>query len=158
MLILFSGPYLHSIDVSQLKQCDAEIAVDKERFGVDCLKSKNLIDYLTINVHYETDISRLKQEAKVSALKRVQEMGALNTAEGSEMLTNADVFVITNATVLSMETRSVQRDLIKGATIVFSGGKIGHVGLDGMVNVPPGATVYNAEGGMSRRSLYYSEY
>lgn len=135
--------------MSRLQKCAGEIAADKERFGIACVRKE--LDHGQIYVTFETDISRLKRDARLAAETRLN-LTSRAPAERDDTvlkkLMNADVFVITNATLLRMETRAVERDLVKGGTMVLSGGKIASVGPMGAVDIPDGATVFDARGGV----------
>lgn len=63
-------------------------------------------------------------------------------------LANADVLVITNATILTMESGS-GTDLIDSGAIVTRGGVITSVGPSRNAVIPHGATVIDAQGGTS---------
>lgn len=105
---------------------------DNLRFGVDCIK--NLLDVREVEASYSTDISRVIQEAKVAA-----------TSRGADVQ-NADVYAITNATLLTMEFGILPRDLVESGTLVIRGGVIENVGPSNNFDIPEGATVHNAQG------------
>jgi len=105
--LCYSGPYLHSLEVSKLTECRSQIEHDATKFGISCVK--NLLKYQEIVVEHSTDIERMKK----------------STDSGS--LSNADVVVIHNATVLTMETGNLQDDLLRGGMLVIRGGVIEEV-------------------------------
>jgi hypothetical protein len=57
------------------------------------------------------------------------------------------VFVIFNATILTMETGDPEVDLIREGVLTIRGGVIESVGALGTL-VPSGVTAFNAQGGM----------
>jgi len=133
-LFWFLGPYLHSLEVSKLSQCNKEIERDDVRFGVDCVKG--ILGVQKIKVSYATDISRLRQHAQAR----------FAGLSGDEM--NADVLVITNATLLTMDSGSNQsRDTLSDAVLLVRGGLIEEIGSMKEMNIPLGSTVIDAQGG-----------
>lgn len=86
-------------------------------------------------VQHSTDIERIKRQAAVAV------------AGSKYELYNADVLVITNATVLTMEGHPNGRDLIEDGILISKGGVIDWVGLAGDTFVPDSATVIDAQGG-----------
>ncbi|KAJ7504368.1 hypothetical protein B0H11DRAFT_1981946 [Mycena galericulata] len=129
-LFWFLGPYLHSLEVSKLKKCTSEIEHDTTHFGISCVK--NLLEYQQVVVEHSTDIARLKRDAAAVA--------AISND-------NSDVFVIYNATVLTMENGGdLELDLIRDGVVTIRGGVIESVGGAGAL-VPSGATAFNAQGG-----------
>ncbi|KAJ6500726.1 hypothetical protein C8R45DRAFT_820034, partial [Mycena sanguinolenta] len=80
-------------------------------------------------VEHPTDISRLKSDA-----------AELNAR------TNSDVFVIFNATILTMETGDPKVDLIHDGVLTIRGGVIESVRALGSL-IPSGVTAINAQGG-----------
>lgn len=127
------GPYLHSLEVSQLHKCSSAVHKDPLTFGIQC--TKNILDYQEIIVHHSTDIARLKDEASLAA-----------HAQGLDDSTGSAVMLITNATVLTMETGSQSGDLLHNALLVVRGGVIQLV-LEMPDVLPQGALVLNAQGG-----------
>ncbi|KAF8216523.1 hypothetical protein K438DRAFT_1797365 [Mycena galopus ATCC 62051] len=123
-LFWFLGPYLHSLEVSKLSKCAQH---HKTQFEVSCVK--DLLEYQEVVVEYSTDIARLKRDA---ARLNVQ--------------ANSDVFVIFNATILTMETGDPAVDLIREGVLTIRGGVIESVGALGSL-VPSGVTAFNAQGG-----------
>jgi hypothetical protein len=130
---LSAGPYLHSLEVSKLRQCSTVIKNDTSTFGISC--TKKLVEYEEMIVRHSSDIERIKRQATVSV------------AGSKSELYNADVLVITNATVLTMEGHPNGRDLIEDGILISKGGVIDWVGLAGDTIVPDGATVIDAKGG-----------
>ncbi|KAJ7070752.1 hypothetical protein C8F01DRAFT_1107614 [Mycena amicta] len=122
------GPYLHSFEVSKLSKCKSAIRNDSVNFGIACVK--NLLDVQEIVVSITTDIARLKQDAATVSAQAV----------------DSDVFVIFNATILTMETGDPEKDLIHEGVLTIRGGVIESVGRVGSI-VPPGLTALNAQGG-----------
>ena len=121
---------MHSLEISKLEQCSSQIKSDQITFGISCVK--DLVEYQRIDIEHLTDIARLKKEAKqVSHI-------ALN---------NFDLVVITNATLLTMESGNPEIDLIRNGVLTIRGGVIEYVGPS-LDHIPPtGATVIDAEGG-----------
>ncbi|KAJ3550145.1 hypothetical protein NM688_g5104 [Phlebia brevispora] len=130
----FLGPFLHSIEISKLAKCSSEVAHDSLNYGISC--TKKLLDIHEITVEYPTDISRLKDDA-LAAMR-----GADETAQA-----NADVLVITNATLLTMETGSLQSDVIHHAVLFTRNGRVEAIGGSQDAVIPEGAMLLDAEGG-----------
>ncbi|KAJ7668294.1 hypothetical protein B0H17DRAFT_1087605 [Mycena rosella] len=128
-LFWFLGPYLHSLEVSKLSKCSSAIKHDTTRFGISCVK--DLLEYQEVAVEYSTDIARLKRDA---------------AAVNAQSNVNSDVFVIFNATILTMETGDPELDLIHEGVLTIRGGVIESVGALGSL-VPSGVTAFNAQGG-----------
>ncbi|THU96354.1 hypothetical protein K435DRAFT_722853 [Dendrothele bispora CBS 962.96] len=131
-LFWFLGPFLHSLEVSKLSKCSSQIENDATKFGISCVK--NLLEYQEIVVEHSTDIARLKESAK-----------------SFSQSDNADVVVIHNATILTMETGDLQDDLIKGGMLVIRGGVIEDI--YSVANAPAlttymGSMVIDAQGGL----------
>ena len=125
------GPYLHSLEISKLEQCSSEIKSDQITFGIFCVK--NLVEYQRIDIEHSTDIARLKKEAK-----QVSHIAS----------NNFDLVVITNATLLTMESGNPDADLIRNGILTIRGGVIEYAGPSLDYYTPPtGATVIDAEGG-----------
>jgi hypothetical protein len=125
---------LHSLEISKLEQCSSQIKSDQITFGISCIK--NLVEYQRIDIEHLTDIARLKKEAKHIALN--------------------DLVVITNVTLLTMESGNPETDLIRNGTLTIRGGVIEYVGPSLDYILPTGATVIDAEGGeeSDRLSIY----
>lgn len=119
---------MHTIPISRLSSCSEAIQDDTQTFGIACVK--DLLDITEVTVLYESEISRLRREAKVHA----------TTA-------NADVVAFVNATILTMENGDQLNDLIEGGTVVLRGGFIEAVGKDDEVVVPDGSVIIQANGG-----------
>ncbi|KAJ7623213.1 hypothetical protein FB45DRAFT_924921 [Roridomyces roridus] len=123
------GPYLHSLEVSKLSKCADEIRKDTTSFGISCVKG--LLEYQEIVVKHSTDIARLKEDA---------------ASVNAKAENNSDVFVIFNATVLTMETGDLERDLVRQAVVTIHGGVIESISPLGSL-VPSGVAAFNAQGG-----------
>ena len=104
--------------MSRLQECSKAIRTDETTFGIDCVKKLLQIHELQVTYH--------------SAV-------APRESDG--------VFVVKNATLVTMASGNEAEDVVHGGTIVVSGGTIRQVGKDGQVDVPDGATVLDAEGG-----------
>ncbi|KAG6882453.1 hypothetical protein C0992_011629, partial [Termitomyces sp. T32_za158] len=126
----FLGPYLHSLEISELQKCSSAIDQDPVNFGISCVKDQ--IKYQEIVVEHPTDIARLKRDAE-----------------------GRDQVVIYNATLLTMETGQEQYDVIRGGQIIIRGGVITAVGLPGQDEDIPhaSATAINAHGGDCRHNI-----
>jgi len=132
-LFWFLGPYLHWVDVADLKSCSSATERDALTFGVAC--TRNLPHFQEVVVDYPSDIRRLKAEATASIAH-----------EDAAALANADIFVIANATLVTMETGDLRADVLEDAILVTRGGQIeAIVGTQDAV-IPYGASVLNAEG------------
>jgi len=127
------GPFLHSLEVSELSQCSSAIKRDPITFGISCVK--NLLEHQEIMVEHSTDIARLKRDA----------------AAVSHSLhdTNFDMTIIFNATLLTMHTGNPQADLIPNGVLVVRGGVIDSVGAGENTIFPNGVALINAQGGQS---------
>jgi hypothetical protein len=131
------GPHLHSVEVSQLDKCASEIKSDQVKFGISCVKS--LLEFNKVVVEHETDIARLKKEATQEKL--------LQGKPGRE---HSDAVLITNATILTMESGKLEHDIIRDAMLFVRGGVIQYVGrphID-LIRPPFGVTVIDARGGL----------
>ncbi|TCD70593.1 hypothetical protein EIP91_002623 [Steccherinum ochraceum] len=128
------GPYIHSIEVSKIRDCSSQIRKDPLDFGISC--TKNLLSYEELIVTHSTDIYRLKADAQVASLHAEEEAVA-----------NSDFLVIYNATILTMDGRDPKTDLLRDALMVVRGGKI--VAILGVQDaaIPYGATTFDAQGG-----------
>ncbi|KZT73997.1 hypothetical protein DAEQUDRAFT_761464 [Daedalea quercina L-15889] len=131
-LFWFLGAYLHWVDVTDLQSCSSATNQDDMTFGIACTRS--LPHFQEVVVDYPSDIGRLKEEAAASV-----------TPEEAEAHANADYFVISNATLLTMETGNLHEDILEDAIIVTRGGQIEAIVGEGAA-IPYGATVINAEG------------
>lgn len=125
---------MHSIEISKLDQCSSEIAKDGDTFGIACVVK--LLQHQEVLVDYPTDIQRLKDEALIS----LSRMSAASAA-------NADVLIIANATILTMEGETLAEVPIRGGALVTRGGLIEQVVKGQNLRVPDGATVIDAQGG-----------
>lgn len=128
------GPYLHSIEVSLLSKCSSEIAKDPLNLGISC--TKHLLNFQEIVVEYPTDIHRLKKEAS-----------ALHQLADDETRANADLLVIANATLLTMESGNLHNDVLRDAIIVTRAGEIEAIVGANEAVIPYGATILDAAGG-----------
>ena len=124
---------MHSLEVSRLQQCSSAIKKDHSTFGISCVKT--LLEFQEIDVEHSTDIARLKKDAAAAHTHENWQSG------------NADVVIIFNATLLTMETGNEQADLIPDGLLVIRGGIIDHVGPIGGFVMPMGATIIDAAGG-----------
>ncbi|KAI0956725.1 hypothetical protein AcW1_005336 [Taiwanofungus camphoratus] len=111
-LFWFLGSFLHSMNVSQISACSSVIEQDTSSFGISCIKS--IPQFQEVIVEYPSDINRLKKEAAVSHM----------TAEDKGTRMNADFYVISNATLLTMETGDLRPDILRDAILVTRSGKI----------------------------------
>ena len=93
---------MHSLEVSEISECSAEIEADTETFGIDCVKDH--VKFQEVFFEHSTDISRLKQEAQSKKL------------------------IIQNARVVTMHTGDLDDDFIEGGTVVVKDGVIESVG------------------------------
>lgn len=124
------GPYLHSLEVSRLSKCSSEIQKDDQTFGIDCVKKH--LEFQQVVVMYPTAIQQLKTEA---ALRNPN-------------VRHSDMLIITNATILTMESgSSADEALVTNGVLVTSGGVIEGITTMQELVAPDGATVINAEGG-----------
>ncbi|KAK0210211.1 hypothetical protein DFS33DRAFT_1291450 [Desarmillaria ectypa] len=123
----FLGPYLHSLEVSKLSKCAPTIRKDRITFGIDCVK--DILEYQEIVVEHTTDISRLKQDAAVNA-----------------SYPEPDLLVLYNATLLTMETGELEKDLIREAILVIRGGVITTAAALSSVVIPTEAAVIDMHG------------
>ncbi|KAG7453025.1 uncharacterized protein BT62DRAFT_959229 [Guyanagaster necrorhizus] len=124
-LCWLSGPTLFSLEVSRLKTCLTSIKNDPSTFGIECVK--DLVKSQEIFVQHSTDIARLKEEAKASGW--------------------SGVVAVYNATLLTMETGLIEKDLIRQGVMLVKDGVIQAVGPVGGVSVPDDAVKFNANQG-----------
>lgn len=124
---------MHSLEVSKLRQCSSAIHKDSSNFGIGC--TKNLLEYQEVVVEHSTDVERLKGDAF-----------AVARAAGIDDVAGPAILVITNATVLTMETGSPRGDLIHNALLVVRDGVIQLV-MGAPAVMPQGALILNAMGG-----------
>ncbi|PPR00048.1 hypothetical protein CVT24_009004 [Panaeolus cyanescens] len=132
-LFWFLGPYLHSLEISKLHSCSSAIKHDHRTFGIDCVKT--LLDVQKIRLEHETDIARLKREAKL-----------VSVSEGDRTPLHHDLVVIANATIVTMEHGRLEDDIVENGIIVVRGGVIEGVYQSDTFTVPDGATVLQAGG------------
>ncbi|KAL0947553.1 hypothetical protein HGRIS_013647 [Hohenbuehelia grisea] len=160
-LFWFLGPFLHSLKISQIRKCSDAIERDASTFGIDCIKK--LLHFEEIIIEHSTDIARLKRDAGLSVtpdptplailgdISELQHPLSVNhhhsTSASAVSASNADVLVIYNATLLTMETGDSVSDLMYGGALVSRGGVIESVGSLHDLVVPGGATVIDAQGG-----------
>lgn len=105
------------------------------------------MDHQEIVIEHSTDIARLKQEAAF-----LQE-----THEESFDSQDSDLLIITNATILTMETGRLEDDLIENGVLVTRGGVIEHVGpIVSNFSIPARAQVINAQRGEFWLPSYFS--
>lgn len=123
---------MHSIELDKLPQCASAIANDPVTFGIDC--TQTLLRVQELHVKRMTDIYRLKEDA----VKANQQSGIATE--------HADVLIIANATLITMQNGNLESDLMLNGTVVIRGGVIESVTNDPTFS-PPLAAVINAEGG-----------
>ncbi|KAG1734440.1 uncharacterized protein EDB91DRAFT_1146890 [Suillus paluster] len=136
----FLGPYLHTLPLSRLPSCEDAIGADASTFGIDCVR--DLLDVTAVDVAYTPDVQRLSSEARQSMAD-----GAQGSMQGHAAWSNADVVIIQNATVLSMENGVLTQDLRPGASVVIRSGVVEAVGGPDVGEELVGAFIINAEGG-----------
>ncbi|EJF62664.1 hypothetical protein DICSQDRAFT_57465 [Dichomitus squalens LYAD-421 SS1] len=130
------GPYLHHVDISKLSACVKAAQKDTVNFGVECTKSHP--KYEEIVVEYPSDISRLKEEAAALAQAKY--------GDSKEANSNADFFILSNATLVTMSTGNIHNDILHDAVLVTRNGEIEAIaGVHDFV-APYGATVLDAQG------------
>lgn len=136
--------------MSKLDKCSTAIKEDPSTFGISCVK--DLLEYQEIIVRHSTDISRLKRDASAFIMAN----GGTGTSA------NADVLVITNATLLTYNTGHLDADLVPNGILIIRGGVFESVTTIQNAVIPDGATVINAYGGSFAfflcRGNYISEY
>ena len=135
---MHTGPYLHSVTISSLSKCSSAIAKDTLNFGIAC--TQKLLDIHEITVSYASESARLKADAQM----RVH-------AQGSEAYANADLLVVMNATVLTMDEGELDGDVYRNAVLFTRGGKIEAVVGAGEAVIPQDAMILDAEGGTYTR-------
>ncbi|KAH8830826.1 hypothetical protein DL96DRAFT_1594464 [Flagelloscypha sp. PMI_526] len=120
------GAELHFLELKQISgSCKRAIIEDRQTFGVDCIDT--LVHRQEIFVSHISDIARLKNEAFETW--------------------HTDTLVITNATILSMETGNLEKDLIRSGRLLIRNGIIEDIGSEASVNIPKGAEIVDVEGG-----------
>jgi hypothetical protein len=100
-----------------------------------------LLDVTAVDVAYTPDTERLSNEARKSIADGAQMEHAVRS--------NADVVIIRNATVLSMESGVLAHDLRPGLSVVIRSGVVEAVGGAGVGEGLAEAFVIDAEGGRS---------
>ena len=134
------GPYVHSIEVSKIRQCSSHIRKDPLDFGISC--TRGLLSYQELVVSHSSDIHRLKAEAKAAS--------ATSDADASA---KSDFLVIYNATLLTMDGDGPETDLLHDSLMIVAGGEIVTIlGVQDAV-IPYGATTFDAQGGTERFSI-----
>lgn len=134
------GPYLHTLPLSRLPSCRDAIEADNSTFGIDCVRG--LLDVTAVDVVYTPDKERLSSEA----IKSIAD-GAQRAMEEPSVRANADVVIIHNATVLSMESGVLTQDFRPGASVVIRSGVVEAIGGAGIGERLSEAFTINAEGG-----------
>ncbi|KAJ8093052.1 hypothetical protein PM082_020533 [Marasmius tenuissimus] len=115
------GPFIRSLEVSKLEECNEEIRRDSETFGISCVD--RLVDRRELFVRHSTDISRLRRD--------------VGLAEAS----SDGVLAVVNATLLTMATGNQEDDLIREGTLVVQNGLILGVGPAKDIPIPANATI-----------------
>lgn len=134
---VYTGSWLHHVDVSKLEACAKAAKQDITTLGIEC--TKKLPSFQEVIVEYPSDVYRLRKEAAAFAAERY----------GKDSVPHADFFVITNATLVTMETGNIKSDVLHDAVLVTRDGQIeAIVGVHDAV-IPYGATVLDAQGGKS---------
>ncbi|KAH9915780.1 uncharacterized protein BXZ73DRAFT_92563 [Epithele typhae] len=134
-LFWFLGPWLHHVDVTKLSACSHFAKKDQINLGIEC--TKQFAEYQEVVVEYPSDIKRLKAEATAHAAAKYGEAG----------VANADFFVFSNATLVTMDTGKLTADILHDAVLVTHGGVIEAIaGVHDFV-IPYGATVVDVQGG-----------
>ncbi|KAJ8593990.1 hypothetical protein M405DRAFT_879032 [Rhizopogon salebrosus TDB-379] len=108
--------------------------------SVDSEKKMGLLDVTAVDVAYTPDTERLSNEARKSIADGAQ-------VEEHAVRSNADVVIIRNATVLSMESGVLAHDLRPGLSVVIRSGIVEAVGGAGVGEGLAEAFVIDAEGG-----------
>jgi hypothetical protein len=103
---------------------------------------RGLLDVTAVDVAYTPDTERLSNEARRSIADGSQ-------IEEHAVRSNADVVIIRNATVLSMESGVLAHDLRPGLSVVIRSGIVEAVGGAGVGEGLAEAFVIDAEGGRS---------
>ncbi|KAF5373144.1 hypothetical protein D9758_001532 [Tetrapyrgos nigripes] len=129
-------------EVSKLEECESAVKDDPAYFGISCIE--RILDQQEVFVEHSTDIARLKEDARTKAANQISES---SVRDGEITRQNADVVVIWNATILTMEHGDEDRDLIKEGAMVVRAGVIAEVGRMEEVTVPVGVTIIDAHGG-----------
>jgi hypothetical protein len=140
------------LEISKLAKCSSEIKTDRTNYGITCVK--DLLQYQEIYIAHSTDIARLKRDANAARheFESWVSVGPENISKLRPLLTN-DTLVIYNATLLTMATGDLRRDLVRGGVLVSQGGVITGAGTLENTFVPERATAINAqEGEFSRES------
>ena len=114
---------MHSLELDKLNKCASTIKSDQQTFGIAC--TKTILEYEEIVIEHSTDIARLKADAGSSG-----------------------VIVISNATLLTMETGKLETDLILDGVLVVCGSIVESASASGSVTIPDIATVFDVPGGM----------
>lgn len=140
------GPFLHSLEISKLAKCSSEIRTDRTNYGIKCVR--DLLQYQEIHITHSTDIARLKRDAN-TARHEFESWVPVEPENDSKLrsLPTSDTLVIYNATLLTMATGDLRRDLIRGGILVSQGGIVTGAGTLENTFVPERATAINAQEG-----------
>ncbi|KAF8520188.1 hypothetical protein BU17DRAFT_75758 [Hysterangium stoloniferum] len=114
------GPYLHYIEVSSLTT-----------------KAEVIPTFQEIAVDYDSEVIRLKADSLSAAIAR-----------SDEDLENFDVLAIVNASLLTFETGHFGGDYIPSGIVISKAGVIVKAGSMDEIDVPSGAHVIDAAGGL----------
>lgn len=127
-----AGPRVHSLALDTLLECQNAIQRDTTTHGVDCLAQ--FVDSHELVVEYEADSARIRQDAHQHARADLD-------------APNADVLVLANATLVTMQNGLQKTDIVRHGTLVMQGGLIRAVGTANAVEIPVGAHVIDVHGG-----------
>ncbi|KXN82625.1 hypothetical protein AN958_02476 [Leucoagaricus sp. SymC.cos] len=130
------GPFIHSLEASRLQECASAVQEDRLNFGISCIEK--LVNFQEVKIEHSTDIARLKQEAASIRGTHKEWLGIQD---------NSDMLIIANATLLTMETDFIERDLIRNGILATRGGVIIYAGSARRYPIPKGAQVIDAQGG-----------
>ncbi|KAH7094192.1 hypothetical protein BKA62DRAFT_644774 [Auriculariales sp. MPI-PUGE-AT-0066] len=130
-LFWLSGPNLNRLHLSRLSECQAAAKEDVYTFGVDCITSA--VDVIELVVEYDADSRRLRREARAAA--------------SDPDNVNADILVLTNATLITMHSGREEEDVITDGVVVARDGLIVAAGSKHQIDIPTGAHVIDVQGG-----------
>jgi hypothetical protein len=129
------------------------VKADPIKFGIDC--TKTLLDSVKIDLWHSTHIHRLKADAEAQhgPSRGDTAFNPLNVSTA-----DADTLVISNATILTMDSGTAEGDLIPEGTMIVKGGIIQEVLDQHLLGardvaervktyIKRGASVLDAEGG-----------
>lgn len=143
------------MEVSKLAQCKDAAVKDQLDFGISC--TRPLVNTSEVHATYETDVARLRREAKEGTTNRQALVSPTENTlvaqhtfvspSSANSRQDRDVLVILNATILTMDPHAYVGP-IKEAAVAVRNGVFLYVGATSGLPAYSGAKVIDAHGGM----------